>query len=67
MVDDVVFHTLDNAANPYFDNPHYLLLNIAMGGSLGGAIPQNFTSSEMEIDFVRVYQRSFTSSGFNIV
>ena len=58
MVDDVVFHTLDNAANPYFDNPHYLLLNIAMGGSLGGAIPQNFTSSEMEIDFVRVYQRA---------
>ena len=23
MVDDVVFHTLDNAANPYFDNPHF--------------------------------------------
>ena len=39
MVDDVVFHSLDNAANPYFDN-HFLLLNVAMGGALGGAIPK---------------------------
>ena len=57
MVDDVVFHTLDNAANPYFDNPHFLLLNVAMGGALGGAIPPSFTSSTMEIDFVRVYEK----------
>lgn len=40
-----------------FDKPHYLILNIAMGGSLGGAVPNNFTSDQMEVDYVRVYQR----------
>jgi len=39
-----------------FDNPHYLILNLAMGGTLGGDIPQNFVSDQMEIDYVRFYQ-----------
>jgi beta-glucanase (GH16 family) len=39
-----------------YDNPHYLLLNIAMGGKLGGAIPANFSQSVMEIDYLRIYQ-----------
>ena len=56
MVDDVVFHSLNNSQNPYFDNEHFILLNIAMGGGLGGTIPTSFTSSIMEIDYVRVYQ-----------
>ena len=56
MVDDVVFHSLNNSQNPYFDNEHFILLNIAMGGGLGGTIPASFTSSIMEIDYVRVYQ-----------
>ena len=62
MVDDVVFHTLDNAQNAYFDNEHFILLNIAMGGQLGGTIPDNFTSDIMEIDYVRVYQLQPLSS-----
>ena len=57
MVDGVVFHTLNNAENPYFDNEHFILLNIAMGGDLGGRIPSGFTSSVMEVDYVRVYQQ----------
>lgn len=56
MVDGVVFHSLNNSQNPYFDNEHFILLNIAMGGGLGGTIPASFTSSIMEIDYVRVYQ-----------
>lgn len=56
MVDDVVFHSLNNAENPYFDNEHFILLNTAMGGSLGGGIPEDFTSAVMEIDYVRVFQ-----------
>ena len=39
-----------------FDKTQFLLLNVAMGGSFGGAIDANFTSSTMEIDYVRVYQ-----------
>lgn len=61
-VDDVVFHTLNNAQNAYFDNEHFILLNIAMGGQLGGTIPNNFTSDIMEIDYVRVYQLQPLSS-----
>jgi beta-glucanase (GH16 family) len=62
-VDGTVFHTLNNAQNPYFDNEHFILLNIAMGGQLGGTIPDNFTSDIMEIDYVRVYQLRSLSSG----
>ena len=62
-VDGVVFHTLNNAQNAYFDNKHFILLNIAMGGSLGGTIAANFTADVMEIDYVRVYQLQSLSSG----
>jgi beta-glucanase (GH16 family) len=40
-----------------FDKPQYLILNLAMGGDLGGAIPANFVSDQMEVDYVRVYQK----------
>jgi hypothetical protein len=33
-----------------------MILNIAMGGSLGGEIDPAFTQDTMEIDYVRVYQ-----------
>ena len=39
-----------------YNNLHYILLNIAMGGNLGGEIPTNFNSSTMELDYVRIYQ-----------
>ena len=39
-----------------YDNPHYLLLNIAMGGNLGGYIPDSFTEDYMDIDYIRVFQ-----------
>ena len=38
-----------------FDSPQYLLLNVAVGGTLGGSIIQNLPSS-MEVDYVRVWQ-----------
>lgn len=34
----------------------FLILNIAMGGNVGGVIDTNFTESAMEIDYIRVYQ-----------
>ena len=39
-----------------FKNRHYLLLNVAMGGTLGGDIPSSFSQATMEVDYVRVYQ-----------
>jgi len=46
--------TLENW--PYF-NDQYILLNIAMGGNLGGPIDPNFSEDQMEVDYVRVYQK----------
>ena len=39
-----------------YDKPQFLILNVAMGGTLGGDIDPSFTSSSMEIDYVRIYQ-----------
>lgn len=39
-----------------FDAPQYLLLNIAIGGTLGGAVDDTIFPVTMEIEHVRVYQ-----------
>ncbi len=39
-----------------FDKDQYLLLNLAVGGTLGGEVDPNFTEDQMEVDYVRVYQ-----------
>ena len=62
LLDDVVFFERENTQEIPYDNLHYLLLNIAMGGNLGGSIPSNFNESIMEIDYVRVYEESSLSS-----
>lgn len=41
-----------------FDRPQYLLLNLAIGGSLGGVIDDTKFPSKLEIDYARVYQKS---------
>ena len=56
FVDDVLLSSVSNSSRLPFDNPHYLILNLAMGGTLGGDIPQNFVNDQMEIDYVRFYQ-----------
>jgi beta-glucanase (GH16 family) len=40
-----------------FDRPQFMILNLAMGGDLGGAIPGTFTSDQMVVDYVRVYRK----------
>ena len=55
-VDETLVVRMNNAENVPFDNPHYLLLNVAMGGSLGGPVPPSFEQDQMEIDYVRIYQ-----------
>lgn len=55
-VDDKVVVDLPNSQDKPFDNPHYLLLNIAMGGNLGGEVPPDFTNDIFEIDYVRIYE-----------
>lgn len=40
-----------------FDQPQYLLLNLAIGGTLGGLIDDSIFPVTFEIDYVRVYQK----------
>ena len=39
-----------------FDNKYYIILNLAMGGDLGGTIDEGLTQSTYQIDYVRVWQ-----------
>lgn len=55
-VDDKLFHSFVNSASVPFNSDFFLILNVAMGGTFGGAIDPAFTQSSMEIDYVRVYQ-----------
>jgi len=55
-VDDVVFYTFANSSSLPFNQNFFMILNVAMGGNFGGAVAPGFTSSEMEIDYIRVYQ-----------
>lgn len=60
LVDDEIFYTYNPAIKdlstwPY-DADQFIILNIAMGGSLGGDIDPAFVESTMEIDYIRVYQ-----------
>ncbi len=41
-----------------FDTPQFLILNIAVGGDLGGAVDDTLFPLPMEIDHVRVYQQA---------
>lgn len=60
LVDDEIIYTYNPAIKDLatwpFDAPQFLILNIAMGGTLGGAIDPAFMESTMEIDYIRVYQ-----------
>jgi beta-glucanase (GH16 family) len=52
-------YTKPNNATPAnwpFDSPQYLILNVAMGGVLGGTVPTSFGSDSMQVQWVRVYQ-----------
>lgn len=59
--DDTKYFTydLDQAGkgedNP-FRKPHYLLINLALGGSWGGAIDDSIFPQQYLVDYVRVYQ-----------
>jgi len=68
-VDSLKFYVRDNETDPLpapykiFTNPgtpftsnFFLIFNVAMGGTLGGAIDPGFTQSAMEVDYVRLYQ-----------
>jgi len=60
LVDDELYYTYKpetKDANTWpFNADQFIILNVAMGGNLGGDIDAAFSESVMEIDYVRVYQ-----------
>ncbi len=60
FVDDVSFYiyqpALKNAETWPYDNPFFIIMNIAMGGNAGGPIDPSLAHVSMEVDYVRVYQ-----------
>lgn len=56
FVDDVQIHSVPNDGSLPFNSDFFLILNVAMGGNLGGTIDPAFAQSTMEIDYVKVYQ-----------
>lgn len=60
-VDDRKYHTCDLSAadNETYDSfrkPHYLILNLALGGTWGGEIDDAILPQRFVVDYVRVYQ-----------
>lgn len=65
-LDDKLLNTIDLAKtinqdsaqkNP-FHQPHYLLLNLAIGGTSGGDPSETKFPTRYEVDYVRVYQKA---------
>ena len=46
-----------------FDQPFYVILNLALGGTMGGTINDAIFDApvEMKVDYVRVYQKAITA------
>jgi beta-glucanase (GH16 family) len=63
-VDNQKYNTVDKAilgnseAQWPFDQPFFLILNVAVGGNWGGqkGVDENIWPQRMEVDYVRVYQ-----------
>lgn len=68
-VDDILLNSIDlnttlnpsgNAIKNPFQQPHYLLINLAIGGHAGGDPSKTAFPTKYEIDYVRVYQKEAT-------
>ena len=62
FIDNEKYHTFENTGNQNsdewpFDQPFYMVLNVAVGGSWGGkfGIANDIFPNRMEIDYVRIY------------
>jgi beta-glucanase (GH16 family) len=53
---DSLYDKDESGFNP-FRQPHYMLLNLAIGGQNGGDPSRTSFPKKFEIDYVRVYQK----------
>ena len=62
FIDDRRYHAVDLARADQgtynaFHLPHYVILNLALGGNWGGRIDDAILPQRMEVDYVRVYKK----------
>ena len=55
-VDDQLYHTVANSPAIPFNHNFFFILNVAMGGNFAGSVDPLFSSSTMEVDYIRVYK-----------
>jgi beta-glucanase (GH16 family) len=55
-VDDDHYYQINTNDTMPFDAPFFFVVNVAIGGTLGGVVDPNFSEDIMEIDYIRVYQ-----------
>ena len=55
-VDNNPYHIVGNSCALPFNWDFNIILNVAMGGDMGGAIAEDFDFDVLEVDYVRVYQ-----------
>ncbi|QOD60885.1 glycoside hydrolase family 16 protein [Polaribacter haliotis] len=48
--------SVKNSSTWPFNSSQFLIMNVAIGGTLGGNIDASFTEDVMEIDYIKVYQ-----------
>jgi len=56
FLDDSQFFEMTTNNSMPFNKDFFFILNVAMGGTLGGTVDSGFTEDTMEIDYVRVYK-----------
>jgi len=56
-VDMDSLYNIDGSNTHPFKQPHYMLLNLAMGGTNGGGLENTKFPNRFEVDYVRVYQK----------
>lgn len=55
-VDDKEFYKMENNDKLPFNDKFFFIFNVAVGGTLGGAVASDFTQDVMEVDYIKVYQ-----------
>mgnify|MGYP001818337593 FL=1 len=49
---------ISNEGEWVFNNEFFLLLNLAVGGTVGGSVGDGIFPGEVLVDYVRVYERN---------
>ena len=55
FLDNIEYFVMTTNSSMPFNADFFFILNVAMGGNLGGTIDPGFTKDSMEIDYIRVY------------